>query len=134
MYHLATMYQVGLGVAKDLREAADPFARAAREGNHAAQHNCGVALVLGEGVAQDLVEGLAWLFVERGNNSEATAYIEQLSGVLPHRTVARARKAALAWHARHSKSNQPTPAGLVKHPGRGPGRPASRFYNTRRRA
>ncbi|MGH8630962.1 MAG: tetratricopeptide repeat protein, partial [Burkholderiales bacterium] len=51
----------GLGVRRDVAEAAKWYERAARQGNVVAQSNLGDLHAEGRGVRRDLVEAYVWL-------------------------------------------------------------------------
>lgn len=58
MYALGQMYASDRGIAKDEKAATDLFLKAANLGNADAQQSLGSALMLGEGIEQDMVEAL----------------------------------------------------------------------------
>jgi TPR repeat protein len=66
------MCYTGLGVAKDLAEAARLFRLAADQGNANAQFNLGVMYENGEGVAKDLGEAMR-LFRLAADENDADA-------------------------------------------------------------
>ena len=60
-FNLARMYESGHGVARDFREAAALYQKAADRGDPAAQFNLGVMYYKGRGVPRDYVETHKWL-------------------------------------------------------------------------
>ena len=69
---LGEKYYFGIGVPKDLREAAKWFWIAADQGHANAQFNLGVAYRLGKGVPKDLREGAKW-YREAADQGDADA-------------------------------------------------------------
>ena len=57
---LGLMYNIGLGLPKDTREAAKWYRLAAEQRHGPAQFNLGVKYQLGEGVPANLKEALKW--------------------------------------------------------------------------
>ena len=94
---IAKMYQGGLGVTKDVGKATELFKRAAELGDGEAQYNYGIARALGDGVEQNLAEGLKWLFIAaRIGNDKAQTYLKTLQ--MPPDLTAEAKRAAFRWH------------------------------------
>lgn len=60
-FDLATMYDVGEGVVRDLSEAAKWYRKAAEQGEVAAQYNLAIMFDTGEGVPKDIVKAYAWM-------------------------------------------------------------------------
>jgi uncharacterized caspase-like protein/TPR repeat protein len=60
MNSVGVAYERGVGVGKDLGEAARWFQRSAEAGNGPAMHRLGLAFKKGEGVAKSPVEALRW--------------------------------------------------------------------------
>lgn len=61
MIFVATFYEVGRGVKRDLAEAARWLRRAAETDYAPGQYHYGVALLLGRGVPRDMAAGKAWI-------------------------------------------------------------------------
>ena len=59
-YELGFMYDRGLGVHQDFKEAASWYRKAAEQGNASAQFYLGQAYDLGKGVAPDYNEAAVW--------------------------------------------------------------------------
>jgi TPR repeat protein len=99
---LAKMYQGGFGVKKDIAKSAELFRQAAEKGDPDAAYSYGLARALGEGVDQDLKEGLKWLYIAgRMGSDKAQTYLKTLK--LPTELVAEARRAAFSWHLAYEK-------------------------------
>lgn len=60
-FDLATLYDVGEGVTRDVRQAAKWYRRAAEQGEVAAQYNLAIMYDMGEGVEKDIVQAYAWM-------------------------------------------------------------------------
>jgi TPR repeat protein len=60
MYNVGLYYENGTGVAKDEREMAAWYRRAAIAGHASAQHNLGYCFVNGKGVEEDAREAVEW--------------------------------------------------------------------------
>lgn len=60
-FDLGTMYDVGEGVVRDLKEAAKWYRKAAEQGEVAAQYNLAIMFDSGEGVEKDIVKAYAWM-------------------------------------------------------------------------
>ena len=65
-YNLSTMYNQGIGVAKDDVEASTWYRKAAQQGLAAAQDNLAVMYAEGKGIP----EGYAWFSVAATNSDE----------------------------------------------------------------
>jgi hypothetical protein len=59
-YKLAKMYEEGLGVQQDTKEAAKWYLKAAEKGNAQAQYKMGTLYTLGKGVPKDRLEAAKW--------------------------------------------------------------------------
>jgi hypothetical protein len=59
-YKLAKMYEEGLEVPRDAKEAAKWYLKAAENGNPKAQYKMGALYTLGKGVPKDRVEATKW--------------------------------------------------------------------------
>jgi TPR repeat protein len=98
-YLLARMHQAGWGTAKDLQKAYALFGQAAKLGHVTAQKEYGAALALGEGVEQDVDEGLKWLFIAAHNGHRGAAQFAAIfSKPFPRKLVTEARRAASRWN------------------------------------
>jgi TPR repeat protein len=60
-FDIATMYDLGEGVERDLVKAAKWYRQAAEQGEVAAQYNLAIMYDMGEGVTQDIVQAYAWM-------------------------------------------------------------------------
>lgn len=60
-FDLATMYDLGEGVKRDLKQAAIWYRKAAEQGEVAAQYNLAIMYDMGEGVPKDIVQAYAWI-------------------------------------------------------------------------
>lgn len=103
LYLLARMHQAGFGVPKDLAKAAAYFGKAAERDYADAQYAYAQILMLGEGINQNVVEGVKWLFIAARMNGHEGAS-KQLEKLPTSREVAiEARKAAYEWMAEKDK-------------------------------
>jgi len=59
-FYTAMLYDMGKGIVKNSENAVYWYRRAAKAGNHHAQHNLGVAYADGEGVSRDLKKAIYW--------------------------------------------------------------------------
>ncbi len=59
-FYTAMLYDMGKGVIRNSNKAVHWYLKAARGGNHHAQHNLGVAYADGEGIKQDLSKAVYW--------------------------------------------------------------------------
>jgi hypothetical protein len=59
-YKLGRMYEEGLGLPQDYKEAAKWYLKAAGKGNAQAQYKMGTMYTLGKGVAKDRLEAAKW--------------------------------------------------------------------------
>ena len=66
---LAGLYEAGLGVPRDDREAADWYRKAAIQGHRIARINLGEAYARGHGVKRDLVRAWYWLGLAAADGS-----------------------------------------------------------------
>ncbi len=75
---LAWLYEVGLGVERNLKEAARMFRLAAKAGDVQAQYALAVMLKTGSGVEQDQEQSLMWLkkAAQRGHGPSISALKE----------------------------------------------------------
>jgi TPR repeat protein len=104
MYALGQMYASDRGIAKDEKAATDLFLKAANLGNTDAQQSLGSALMLGEGIEQDMVEALKWFITSgRGGNKDAISYTAKVGRFLSREMQREARQKARDWQ----KANAP---------------------------
>ncbi|TAH01778.1 MAG: sel1 repeat family protein, partial [Sphingobacteriales bacterium] len=68
-YNLGLMYEEGIGVLQDKKEAISWYFKAAEQGVADAQYNLGIMYTKGEGVLQDKKEAVNWYrkAAEQGN-------------------------------------------------------------------
>ena len=95
-HQLGLMYYQGIGgLKKDFAHAKDCFEKAARQGIPDAQYNLGILYIRGEGVAQDPVEGYAWLAVARTYGyQKAVAALAKLEQQIPEDVQKKGRERA----------------------------------------
>ena len=90
---LAGLYADGFGVARDPREAAAWYERAARAGHLVARLNLGDMLARGWGVARDRVAAYAWLeLAARQGSFWAAERRDQVALAMSAGEIARARR------------------------------------------
>jgi len=73
-YELGFMYDRGLGVRQDYREAASWYRKAAEQGNASAQFHIGQMCDTGNGVQQDYQEAASW-YLKAAEQGEALAQL-----------------------------------------------------------
>ena len=66
-FYLGFMYDNGLGVMKDVKEAVKWYRKAAEQGQANAQNNLGCMYGFGDGVLQDYVTSYAWVNIAGAN-------------------------------------------------------------------
>ena len=107
--------------------------KAAELGNPGAQQSLGSALMLGEGIEQDMVAALKWFIVSaRAGNKEASDYTNKVGRFLSRDMQREARMMAIDWKkptmrnspqiARSCAANEPVPSSRHCLHGRSPGR------------
>jgi TPR repeat protein len=101
---LGGFYERGqFGLPKDYTESGKWYRKAAEQDHHAAQLYLGVYLAQGQGVEQDVVEGLQWiLLAKRGgalDRQAANATQVQLEALMTNQQIAQARAMALVFTA-----------------------------------
>ncbi|WP_455207625.1 tetratricopeptide repeat protein [Kaarinaea lacus] len=101
-YDIATMYEKGNGVAKDMEKAFEWFTKAAKQGSDKAAYKVGYSFLRGEGVAQDDAKALQWLNVAADHNN-VRAYYYLGSIYEKGRGVPENLEAALRWYTRAAK-------------------------------
>ena len=69
-WNLGVMYDTGVGVPQDYKEAVKWYTKAAEQGDVDAQNNLGAMFDNGEGVPKDLVQAYAWYDVANANGQE----------------------------------------------------------------
>ena len=72
-YNLGLMYDHGLGVAPDAKEAVKWYRLAAEQGHEEAQYQLGVVYDNGKGVAKDTVLAYMWFNISAANGDELGA-------------------------------------------------------------
>ncbi len=98
LYILATMHSAGWGTPKDIKRAHELFGKAAELGHVPAQKEYGVALILSDGIEQNVNEGLKWLLIASQNGDRGAAvYFKQLSKSFPRTVISTARHSAFEW-------------------------------------
>jgi hypothetical protein len=101
-YDIATMYEKGNGVSKDLEKAFEWFVKAAKQGNDKAAFRVGYSFLRGEGVAQDDAKALTWLnTAAESNNVRAYYYLGSIYE--KGRGVPVDLEKALRWYTRAAK-------------------------------
>ncbi|SFV87594.1 hypothetical protein MNB_SUP05-SYMBIONT-5-871 [hydrothermal vent metagenome] len=60
-YELGLMYELGVGVEKDLKQAFDWYEKSANQEHAKAQYNLGIFLALGKGVEKDIRQSKHWI-------------------------------------------------------------------------
>ncbi len=76
---LGCLYDLGLGVPEDLKQAAYWYRKAAEQGHAEAQYNLGIMLHTGDGIPQDKAQGVQWLRKAAAQGyPEAQEYLEEL--------------------------------------------------------
>ncbi len=119
--NLGVMYDNGLGVAQDYKQASVWYRKAAEQGNASAQNNLGVMYVNGHGVAQDYKQASVWYrkAAEQGNasaqNNLGVMYDNGLG-------VARDYKQAVSWYRKAAEQGNATAQnnlGVMYEQGRG---------------
>lgn len=73
-HDLGVIYENGIGVPRDLRQAAAWYLRGAKNGDPSAQSNLGTLYLDGQGVERDLVKGIRWL-TAAAKQGDAQAYV-----------------------------------------------------------
>jgi len=87
-------YYLGLGVERDLAQAANWFERAATAANSDAQRNLGMLYLRGLGVPRDNLRAYAWLYAAaQAGNQRARAYLESAEYLITPNQMIQAR----AW-------------------------------------
>lgn len=108
--------------------------KAAELGNPGAQQSLGSALMLGEGIEQDMVAALKWFIVSaRAGNKEASNYANKVGRFLSRDMQREARMMAIDWKKAHDEkfppkiarpcaANEPVPSSRHCLHGQSPGR------------
>ncbi|SMN12238.1 hypothetical protein SPBRAN_451 [uncultured Candidatus Thioglobus sp.] len=60
-YQLGLMYELGLGVDKDLPQAFEWYQKSANQNHPKAQYNLGIFYALGKGVGKDIAQSKQWI-------------------------------------------------------------------------
>jgi TPR repeat protein len=101
---LGSMYASGVGVAKDLLQAAVLFRKAADQGNPDAMYMLGLSYGAGRGVKQSWAESYTWLAVVAtltgaNHQKEYTKSRDEVASWLTPSQLAEAQKRADEWVA-----------------------------------
>jgi TPR repeat protein len=80
MFGLASQFEQGEGVAKDLKQAFSYYQAAAEKGHPKAQHKIGFFYYLGKGAAKDAVLAFTWLHLAAENLAEGAAEARDMVG------------------------------------------------------
>ena len=88
--------------------------KAAELGNPGAQQSLGSALMLGEGIEQDMVAALKWFIVSaRAGNKEASNYANKVGRFLSRDMQREARMMAIDWK-RPTMRNSPQNSAFLR--------------------
>jgi TPR repeat protein len=98
-FNIGLMYHFGRGVAKDYKEAANWYRKAAEQGYAEAQLALSLMCCLGEGVTQDYKQAVKWC---RKAAEQGLAEAQCLLGLMYHkgRGVPQDNKEALKWYSK----------------------------------
>ncbi len=103
-FSLATMYDLGHGVARDFAEAVKWFRLAAEQGHGDAQYNLGAMYTLGYGVARDYVKAHKWFNIAGvAGHERATDDRLSVTKKMTPSQIAKAQNLALDWLAKHDQ-------------------------------
>lgn len=107
-FHLGFHYERGqFGLPQDYTESAKWYRMAAEQDHHGAQFYLGVYLAQGQGVEQNVVEGLKWiLLAKRGGLRDRYAANEtqiRLEAAMTEQQIADARAMAATFAAGRGK-------------------------------
>ncbi len=90
-YQLGKIYEKGLGVETDLKQAATWYKKAAEHGHHKAQYRIGKFYTQGKGVGKNGIKAYAWLYAAAvGNIAEANELMEKIRDRLKPEKLTRA--------------------------------------------
>jgi len=103
-YHLAVIYDRGIGVESNDGEALKWYRQAAEQGHAKAQYNLGMMYYFGKGVPEDKTTGYQWVILaaDRGEKTAKEA-MTALAKKISSEQVVRAQAAARAWNQAHHK-------------------------------
>jgi len=103
-YHLALIYDRGIGVKNDDGEALKWYRQAAEQGYAKAQYNLGMMYYFGKGVPQDKVTGYQWVILAADRSEKAAMDAKPaLARKMSDEQLTNARTAAKAWSLAHHK-------------------------------
>ena len=103
-FNVALMYEQGIGVSKDEKEAVVWYRKSADQGNSYAQFNLGVMYYKGEGVPKDDVEAYMWALLAAAQGHEkAKAVLDSIGRGMTSDQITEARKRAAIWQPAPSK-------------------------------
>jgi len=104
---LGFCYATGRGVAKNEKEAAKWFRKAAAQNHAGAQYNLSLCYLNGIGVEKDEVEGSKWMLLAAGQGDEqAKQFMTKLENEMTREQIAEAQK-----RARDFKPSETTSSG-----------------------
>jgi uncharacterized protein len=84
--NMGIMYEDGLGVAKDYREAAQWYSAAAGHGDSRGQYNLATLYFSGRGVPLDYVSAYVWYsLAAAAGDSRSAAQLKEVSRLMPVR-------------------------------------------------
>jgi hypothetical protein len=96
--NLGRMYQLGDGMPKDGRQAAQWYRNAAEQGNAMGQNNLGVMYESGDGVPKDLVSAYKWFNLSAAQGLElAIANRNLIEKQMTHDQIAEGQRLSREW-------------------------------------
>lgn len=104
LYLLARMHQAGFGVPKNPENAASYFEKSAEADYADGQYAYAQILLLGEGIEQNLIEGVKWLFLAGQMNNHQPAMVQLKKLPMPREVILAARKNAFDWASARGKT------------------------------
>jgi TolA-binding protein len=116
-YVLGMIYEQGLGVPANDRQAVEWYQAAAVRGHAGAQYMLGVHLQIGLGTTVDVPEAYKWLLLaERGGVPAAKEFLASFAGKMPADDIARATSSADSLCAGGSPACRATPTVVAPPP------------------
>ena len=103
-FNVGLLYANGKGVAKDPRQAAEWYRKAAAQGVAAAEYNLGVMYANGDGVRRDVHEAVKWL--QAASDHGIPLGREHLADLYGGSDVQNYSK-SLEWHRRQAEKGDP---------------------------
>ena len=113
-FNVALMYEKGIGVAKDEKEAVAWYTKSAEQGNSAAQFNLGVLYETGQGVSVDRITAYMWYGrAALAGDRDAERRRDQLRLKLDSASITKGEKLISEWrpHPSDSIANEARTAG-----------------------